>query len=190
MHSFDKKYKTLVVTSANPGEGKTTVSSNLALVLSQGEKKVLLIDCDMRRPSIHKRFKSTNKNGITDLLVGNKNIGSVINKFSNNLDVITSGSIPPNPAEMLDSKAMTMFIDSMKSEYDYIVIDTPPVQAVADAQILSTKADGVLFVVKAEETKKDVVMDSISKLKNVNANIIGTILNGMQNKNEKYYYSY
>ena len=188
--SFDKKYKTLVVTSSKPGEGKTTVSSNLALVLSQGEKKVLLIDCDMRRPSIHKRFRSTNTDGITDLLVGKKNIGSVINKFSNNLDVITSGSIPPNPAEMLDSKEMTKFIDLVKSEYDYIIIDTPPIQAVADAQILSTKADGVLFVVKVEETKKDVVIDSISKLKKVNANIIGTVLNGMQNKNEKYYYSY
>ena len=188
--SFDKKYKTLVVTSANPGEGKTTVSSNLALVLSQGEKKILLIDCDMRKPSIHKRFRVTNTHGITDLLLGKKSIDSVINKFNNNLHIITSGKIPPNPAEMLDSKVMTKFLDAMKNEYDYIVIDTPPIQAAADAQILSTKTDGILVVVRAGETKKDIVIDSISKLKKVNANIIGTVLNGVENKNEKYYCNY
>ena len=188
--SFDKEYKTLVVTSANPGEGKTTVSSNLALVLSQGEKKILLIDCDMRRPSIHKRFRVTNTHGITDLLLGKKSIDSVINKFNNNLHIITSGKIPPNPAEMLDSKVMTKFLDAMKNEYDYIVIDTPPIQAAADAQILSTKTDGILVVVRAGETKKDIVIDSISKLKKVNANIIGTVLNGVENKNEKYYCNY
>ena len=188
--SFDKEYKTLVVTSANPGEGKTTVSSNLALVLSQGEKKILLIDCDMRRPSIHKRFRVTNTHGITDLLLGKKSIDSVINKFNNNLHIITSGKIPPNPADMLDSKVMTKFLDAMKNEYDYIVIDTPPIQAAADAQILSTKTDGILVVVRAGETKKDSVIDSISKLKKVNANIIGTVLNGVENKNEKYYCNY
>ena len=188
--SFDKEYKTLVVTSANPGEGKTTVSSNLALVLSQGEKKILLIDCDMRRPSIHKRFRVTNTHGITDLLLGKKSIDSVINKFNNNLHIITSGKIPPNPADMLDSKVMTKFLDAMKNEYDYIVIDTPPIQAAADAQILSTKTDGILVVVRAGESKKDIVIDSISKLKKVNANIIGTVLNGVENKNEKYYCNY
>ena len=188
--SFDKEYKTLVVTSANMGEGKTTVSSNLALVLSQGEKKILLIDCDMRKPSIHKRFRVTNTHGITDLLLGKKSIDSVINKFNNNLHIITSGKIPPNPAEMLDSKVMTKFLDAMKNEYDYIVIDTPPIQAAADAQILSTKTDGILVVVRAGETKKDSVIDSISKLKKVNANIIGTVLNGVENKNEKYYCNY
>ena len=188
--SFDKEYKTLVVTSANMGEGKTTVSSNLALVLSQGEKKILLIDCDMRKPSIHKRFRVTNTHGITDLLLGKKSIDSVINKFNNNLHIITSGKIPPNPAEMLDSKVMTKFLDAMKNEYDYIVIDTPPIQAAADAQILSTKTDGILVVVRAGESKKDIVIDSISKLKKVNANIIGTVLNGVENKNEKYYCNY
>ena len=91
---------------------------------------------------------------------------------------------------MLDSKVMTKFLDAMKNEYDYIVIDTPPIQAAADAQILSTKTDGILVVVRAGETKKDIVIDSISKLKKVNANIIGTVLNGVENKNEKYYYNY
>ena len=166
--SFDKKYQTLVVTSANPGEGKSTVSGNLALVLAQGESKVLLVDCDMRRPSVHKKFRISNTYGISDLLVGNKKMESVAHKYNDNLTIVPSGKIPPNPAEMLGSKAMTAFLEEMKKHFDYIVLDTPPLQAVADAQILSTKVDGSLIVVRAGVTKKDAGHDAVSIINKVN----------------------
>ena len=188
--SFDNKYQTLVVTSANPGEGKTTVAGNLALALAQGESKVLLVDCDMRRPSIHKTFKISNTYGISDLLVGNKKMESVAHKYNDNLTIVPSGKIPPNPAEMLGSKAMTAFLEEMKKHFDYIVLDTPPLQAVTDAQILSTKVDGSLIVVRAGVTKKDAVHNAVSIINKVNGNIIGTVLNAADNSKDKYYYYY
>ena len=188
--SFDNKYQTLVVTSANPGEGKTTVAGNLALALAQGESKVLLVDCDMRRPSVHKKFRISNTYGISDLLVGNKKMESVAHKYNDNLTIVPSGKIPPNPAEMLGSKAMTAFLEEMKKHFDYIVLDTPPLQAVADAQILSTKVDGSLIVVRAGVTKKDAVHNAVSIINKVNGNIIGTVLNAADNSKDKYYYYY
>lgn len=188
--SFDNKYQTLVITSSNPGEGKTTVSGNLALVLAQGESKVLLVDCDMRRPSLHKRFKISNTYGISDLLVGKQKFEEAAYKYNDNLTVLPGGKIPPNPAEMLASKAMTAFLEEMKKHFDYIVLDTPPLQAVSDAQILSTKADGTLIVVRAGVTKKDAVQNSVSIIKKVNGNIIGTVLNAAEHKKDRYYYYY
>ena len=188
--SFDNKYQTLVVTSANPGEGKTTVAGNLALALAQGESKVLLVDCDMRRPSIHKTFKISNTYGISDLLVGNKKLESVANKYNDNLSIVPAGKIPPNPAEMLASKAMTAFLEEMKNYFDYIVLDTPPLRAVTDAQVLSTKVDGSLIVVRAGVTKKDAVHNAVSIINKVNGTIIGTVLNGADNSKDKYYYYY
>lgn len=188
--SFDKKYQTLLITSSNPGEGKTTVAGNLALVLAQGESKVLLVDCDMRRPSLHKKFKISNTYGISDLLVGKQKFEEAAYKYNDNLTVLPGGKIPPNPAEMLSSKAMTAFLEEMKKHFDYIVLDTPPLQAVSDAQILSTKVDGSIIVVRAGVTKKDVVQNSVSIIKKVNGNIIGTVLNAAEYKKDKYYYYY
>ena len=188
--SFDKKYQTLVVTSANPGEGKTTVAGNLALVLAQGESKVLLIDCDMRRSSLHKRFRISNTYGISDLLVGKQKFEEASYKYNDNLTILPGGKIPPNPAEMLASKAMTAFLEEMKKHFDYIVLDTPPLQAVSDAQILSTKVDGSIIVVRAGVTKKDAVNNAVSIIKKVNGDIIGTVLNAAEYKKDKYYYYY
>lgn len=188
--SFDKEYKTIVVTSANPGEGKSTTAGNLALTLAEGEAKVLLVDCDMRKPSMHKNFRVTNTYGISDVLLQRQKVMDVAHVYNKNLSIITAGKIPPNPAEMLASKAMTLFLKEMKEHFDYIVLDTPPVQAVADAQILSTKVDGTLVVVRAGVTKKDDVHNSVSSLKKVNANIIGTVLHAVDNSKNKYYYYY
>lgn len=188
--SFDKEYKTILVTSANPGEGKSTTAGNLALTLAEGEARVLLVDCDMRKPSVHKNFRVTNTYGISDVLLQRKKVMDVAHKYNDSLYVITSGKIPPNPAEMLASKAMTLFLEEMKEHFDYIVLDTPPVQAVADSQILATKVDGTLFVVRAGVTKKDEVQSAISALKKVNANIIGTVLHAIDNSTNKYYYYY
>lgn len=188
--SFDKKYKTIAITSANPGEGKSTTAGNLALTLAEGDAKVLLVDCDMRKPAMHKSFRITNTYGISDVLLQRQKVMDVAHQYNKNLSIITAGKIPPNPIEMLSSKAMTLFLEEMKNHFDYVVLDTPPLNAVADAQILSTKVDGTLVVVRASVTKKDDVHNSIDVLKKVNANIIGTVLHAVDNSRNKYYYYY
>ena len=188
--SFDKEYRTILVTSSEPGEGKSTTVGNLALSLAHGDKKVLVIDCDLRKPSIHKKFKISNAVGLSDVIVGKKDLNNVLNKYNKNLFILTSGKIPPNPSEMLSSKTMTLLLEKLKETYDYIILDTPPVQAVTDAQVLSAKSDGTIIVVKAGKTKKDSVNSSLGLLKKVNANIIGTVLNSVDNSRNKYYYYY
>lgn len=188
--SIDEKFRVIVVTSSEPAEGKSTTAGNLALVLAQSGKHVLLVDCDMRKPSIHKKFKISNMAGLSDLLINKNVMEEVVYKFNDNLDIVTSGSIPPNPSEMLASKRMEKYLEAMKEQYDYIVLDTPPLRAVTDAQILSIKADGTVLVVKAEATKRESVLNSINLLKKVNGTIIGTVLNAVDNKKSKYYYYY
>lgn len=186
--AFDKEYKVIVVTSSVPSEGKSITAGNLALALAQSDKKVLLVDCDIRRPSIHKKFKISNVLGISDLLLDKGTMESVATNYIDNLTIITSGKIPPNPAEMLASKVMTQFLQEMRDHFDYIILDTPPLQAVTDAQILATKADGVLLVVRSNSTKKDDVEDAVDLINKVNGKIIGTVLNGVDNIHKKYYY--
>lgn len=188
--SFDKEYRAIVVTSSDPGEGKSTTAGNLALCLAQGDKKVILVDCDLRKPSIHKKFKISNIVGLSDVIVGKESLENAVHRYNKNMTVLTSGKIPPNPSEMLSSKTMSKLIEHLKDEYDYVILDTPPVQAVTDSQILSTKVDGTILVVRADKTKKDGVQNAISLLKKVNANIIGTVLNGVDTSRNKYYYYY
>lgn len=186
--SFDDEYRVIVVTSSVPGEGKSTTSGNLAIALAQSGNSVLLVDCDMRKPSIHKKFKISNAAGTAELLLRKKLFEEVANKYNENLTIITAGKIPPNPSEMLASRAMTAFIEEMKKEFKYIILDTPPLQAVTDAQVLSTKADGVLLVVRAGSTKREMVFNSVDLIKKVQGKVIGTVLNGVENKKNNYYY--
>ena len=186
--SFDDEYRVIVVTSSVPGEGKSTTSGNLAIALAQSGNSVLLVDCDMRKPSIHKKFKISNAAGTAELLLRKKSFEEVVNDYNENLTIITAGKIPPNPSEMLASRAMTAFIKEMKNEFKYIILDTPPLQAVTDAQVLSTKADGVLLVVRAGSTKKELVSNSVDLINKVHGKVIGTVLNGVENKKNNYYY--
>lgn len=186
--SFDDEYRVIVVTSSVPGEGKSTTSGNLAIALAQSGNSVLLVDCDMRKPSIHKKFKISNAAGTAELLLRKKSFEEVANKYNENLTIITAGKIPPNPSEMLASRAMTAFIEEMKKEFKYIILDTPPLQAVTDAQVLSTKADGVLLIVRAGSTKREMVFNSVDLIKKVQGKVIGTVLNGVENKKNNYYY--
>ena len=186
--SFDDEYRVIVVTSSVPGEGKSTTSGNLAIALAQSGNSVLLVDCDMRKPSIHKKFKISNAAGTAELLLRKKLFEEVANKYNENLTIITAGKIPPNPSEMLASRAMTAFIEEMKKEFKYIILDTPPLQAVTDAQVLSTKADGVLLVVRAGSTKREMVLNSVDSINKVHGKVIGTVLNGVENKKNNYYY--
>lgn len=188
--SFDVEVKTIVITSSEPGEGKSTTAGNLALSFAQAEKKTIIVDCDLRKPSLHKKFKISNISGLSDVLIGREKLETAIHKHNNKLDILVSGKIPPNPSEMLGSKAMTRLIEVLKENYDMVILDTAPLQAVTDAQILSTKADGVILVVRAESTKKESVIQAKSLLEKVGANILGTVLNGVENSRKKYYYYY
>ncbi len=188
--SFDNEYRVIVITSSEPGEGKSTTAGNLALCMAQGEKKVILIDCDLRKPSLHKKFKVSNLVGLSDVIVGKSDLTTATHRYNKNLVLLTSGKIPPNPSEMLSSKTMEKLLKALKESFDYIILDTPPVQAVTDSQILSTKADGTILVVKAEKTKKESVVNAINLLKKVNSNIIGTVLNEIDISRNKYYYYY
>lgn len=188
--SFDKEIKAIVVTSSEPGEGKSTTAGNLALSFSQGEKSVIIIDCDLRKPSLHRKFKISNMIGLSDVLIGKEKISEAIHEHTDNLHILTSGKLPPNPSEMLGSKAMERLLEVLKTKYDIIILDSAPLQAVTDAQILSTKVDGTVLVVRAEKTKKESVQQAKSLLDKVGANILGTVLNGVENSRKKYYYYY
>lgn len=188
--SFDKEIRTITITSAEPSEGKSTVSGNLALSFAQNDKKVILLDCDLRKPSVHKNFRISNIKGLSEVLLGKVDINEAIQKRNDNLDVLTSGKIPPNPSEMLSSMAMTNLIEGLKENYDVIILDTAPLKAVTDAQILSTKVDGTILVTRAERTKREAVIEAKSLLEKVGANIIGTVLHAVENNKNKYYYYY
>lgn len=188
--SFDKEIKRILVTSAEPGEGKSITSGNLALAFAHDEKKVILIDCDLRRPSLYKKFRISNNRGLSDVIIDRDKLNKCIQKRTEYLDILTAGKIPPNPSEMLGSKAMTGLLDELSNIYDVIILDSPPVLAVTDAQILSTKTDGTILVVRGEKTKKDTVLAAKGVLNKVNANILGTVLNGGSKNKDSYYYHY
>ena len=188
--SIDKKLKTIVVTSSEPGEGKSTVCSNLGYILAEGEKKVLILDSDLRKPSLHRKFRVSNEVGLTDLLVGKVKFSEVIKNIDENLDLITSGQKTPNPAEMVASETMGKLINKFKESYDYILIDTPPVLSINDARILATKCDGAIYVIKAGKTKNHIILNGYKELEKVKANLVGSVVNGVKDSNDKYYYYY
>ena len=190
--SFDKNAQAIIVTSSQPGEGKSTISGNLALSMAQDGKKTILIDCDLRKPTVHKKFGITNSSGLSEVIVGKVDLKDAMKEFNKNLTIITSGKIPPNPSEMLGSNNMQRFLNELKRHYDCIILDTPPVLAVTDAQILSRNVDGMILVIRAGRTKKEIVIKAKKQIENVGGKIIGTILNAVDSKNGRnnYYYYY
>lgn len=189
--SVDKTKKTILVTSAEPSDGKSTTAMNLALTYAQEEgKKILLLDCDLRRPRVHKNFRLSNIKGLTDLLVEGGEVKEFVQRYTESLDILTTGKIAPNPAEMLASARMEEVLEKLKEQYDCIIIDSPPVMAVADSLILAPRVDGVLLVVRYEKTKGKLLLESKKKLDSVGANIIGATITGVKGKGEGYYYYY
>jgi capsular exopolysaccharide synthesis family protein len=184
--SIDKKLKSIVITSAEEEEGKSTVAGNLALSFAESNNSVILIDCDLRKPSIHKKFKLTNMAGLSDVLIGKELLDECIVKYNSKLHILPSGTLPPNPSEMINSNLMNTLLEFLKTRYDLIILDTTPIIAVADAQILSAKADGTIVVVRAMRTKCESIIETKNILNKVGANIIGTILNGVDNSSRKY----
>ncbi|MFQ7596841.1 CpsD/CapB family tyrosine-protein kinase [uncultured Clostridium sp.] len=188
--SVDKPIKTIVVTSSIPGEGKSTISGNLAITLSQSGARVLLIDCDLRKPSIHKKFRVVNDLGLTDILVDKCSLKDVIKKIDEYLFMITAGTIPPNPSEIVGSNSMEDLIKELSLSFDYIVMDTPPVIPVTDPLLLAAKSDATIIVVRARKTKEKIIRQAYDELIKVNSNIIGSILNDSETKTNNSYYEY
>ena len=189
--SIDKPIKTIVITSSLIGEGKSTVVGNLAYSLNQDGSRVLVIDCDLRKPSIHENFLLSNEKGLVDVLVGKSDLKSVTKKIEDSLFLITAGTIPPNPSEILGSKEMEDLIKELSINFDYIILDTTPILPVSDTLLLASKADATLIVVKARKTKEKVVKESYDQLVEAKANVIGTILNESDKSlDNKYYGNY
>nr|WP_081412780.1 CpsD/CapB family tyrosine-protein kinase [Fictibacillus gelatini] len=189
--SVDGEFKTLMVTSAGPSEGKSTTAANIAVVFAQQGKSVLLVDADLRKPTVHYTFQVSNIFGLTNVLTRQKSLKEAIQPTNvPDLDVLPSGPIPPNPSELLNSKTMDAVLEEMIAEYDYIIFDTPPVLAVTDAQVLSHRCDGTLLVVTSGRTGKDPAVKAKELLQTAGAKIVGVVLNGKEMGKQSYYYYY
>ncbi|WP_197046708.1 CpsD/CapB family tyrosine-protein kinase [Oceanobacillus salinisoli] len=189
--SVDEELQTIMVTSSGPSEGKSMTTANLAIVYAQQGKKVLLVDGDLRKPTVHYTFRLDNLRGMSNVLFGESSLtDTVVPTDVENLDVISCGPIPPNPSELLASKKMLQMVEEARQAYDIILFDTPPVLAVTDAQILSNICDGAILVVRSKQTEIEAAQKSIEALRSVNAKILGTVLNGKDRKEANYYYYY
>ena len=186
-----KQLKTLVFTSAIPGEGKSTTVANLAIAMGQDDKKILLIDCDMRKPVVHRRFGLLNR-GLSNCFAEDLPLKEVIQAdVFPNLDVVTSGPVPPNPAELLGSKKMKDLLQEAAETYDYVFLDMPPVLAVTDAALMSSRVDGTVIILGSGDIGPDEGKQAKELLEKVHANILGVILNKVpQHHKSGYYYYY
>ncbi len=189
--NVDQTMRTILVTSTSPGEGKTTTLTNLAVAMAQDGKKVLVIDCDMRKPRIHKAFEISNQKGLSDILMKRCDVTEAIVRLEDvGLDVIPAGIIPDNPSELLNSASMKNFIENVRSIYEYVFVDTPPVIPVTDAMIMSRYIDGVVLVISHGNTQIDMAKNAVEQLRSVKANILGVTLNRIPVTDSKAYYNY
>ena len=194
LYSSDKELKSVLVSSAGPGEGKTTTVANLAITYANLGKKTLLVDTDLRRPVIHKVFRGKKEPGVTNFLANQTdNIESLVkNTDIDNLSIITSGIIPPNPSEMLGSNRMVELVRRLNEEYDIVLYDSPPLVAVTDANMISKEIDRIVLIVKVGQTDKKAFHHTITNLKNIEAPLGGIIMNAVTSKSSygSYYYYY
>ncbi len=192
LSSADNPPRTIMVTSAKKSEGKTTLVSNLALTLAQASSKVIVIDADLRRPSLHTRFNiDPNNPGLVDYLTSLKPIEDVVHQTEvPTLHVISCGPLPPNPAELIGSKKMATLLSDLSEMYDYVLIDTPPVLPVTDAVMLSRSVDGVALVVRGQSTLTPLARDAVNRIKGAGANLLGVVLNDVNIKSGDYQYYY
>ena len=191
--NLDKPLKTILVTSPIPEAGKSSVSINLALTMAQDKYKVILVDADLRKPTIHKIFQQDNKTGLTNILVEDKKIKEVMRKMSDvdpNLYFIPSGPIPPNPSELLGSNKMKELLKELQEQADFIIFDSSPVIAVTDALVLATQVDGVVLVLDFGEVPREAAKQTKELLEKVKANILGVVLNKIDMEKERQYYPY
>lgn len=186
-----KELQTIALTSCTPNEGKSTTIANLAVVLTQAGKSVLLIDCDMRNPTVHKNFNLSNKVGLSSCISMGTALSDAVQKTSiEGLYALTGGVIPPNPSELLGSEQMKNVLQRAKEQYDYVLIDTPPVMPVTDALIVSRFVDGMILVIASAEVKVEMARDVKNQLVNAGANILGVVLNKVRSEHHGYGYGY
>jgi len=184
------KLKTIMFTSAGPGEGKSTTVANTAVALAQSGKKVILMDCDFRKPVQHKIFGKKNR-GLTNVLVEEVKIEDFLQKTEiENLRILTGGPIPPNPSELLGSNKMQEVLDYLKSQADYLIIDVPPVVAVTDACVLAAKVDGITLVVNFGTIRPEIAKKAKNLLLKANGHVLGVIINRVEIEEEDSYYYY
>jgi len=176
----------LMVTSADSGEGKTTTACNLAAVMAQAGRRVLLLDADLRRPSVHHSFGLSNRTGLSSLLIREVEVVDAVQEALVGLDVIPSGPVPPNPAEMLGSVRMQELLIELKGRYEVVIVDTPPLLPVTDAQVLAAAADGVLLVLRSGRVHRDHARRAKTLLEQAGANVVGAVLNGQRQRGARY----
>jgi polysaccharide biosynthesis transport protein len=187
----DKPHRTLLVTSAAPSEGKTTVACSIAISMAQSGQRVCLVDCDLRRPKLHRLFGRTGDLGLTNVLVGDATVDDVAQLTQiENLYCIPAGPTPPNPADLLHSERFRAFIEELSQRFDRVVIDSPPVAAVADSAIISTLVDGCVFVIRAFSTTRQLGKQGLRSLTDVDSPVLGVILNDVDLDKQQSYYQY
>ncbi len=185
----DKGSRIIVVTSTAPGEGKTLTSLNLALTLASGDNKVLMIDADLRRPQAHTLLKVARRPGLADVLVGQAKPSDAIQRVGGtNLSVLCSGTHVPSPADLMTTQVLEGLFDGLRGFYNWIIVDTPPVAAVADALIVARCTDGVIVVAGAEMVPRSAVRHTLERVGETGARILGLVLNRAQLKRHSYYY--
>jgi len=190
--SADRPPKIILISSAGPSEGKTLTSTNLAITMAQAGSRVVIVDCDMRKPKVHKMFGIGRDKGMSSVLVSNEleNVlqDVIIHSEIPNLDVIPCGPIPPNPSEIIGSQKMSRIMEKLQEKYDRIIVDSPPITAVTDSTVLAKFVDGVMLVVHAGVTPRQVVKTGLEQIQGVDANILGAVLNDVDTGKESYYY--
>jgi len=187
--SVDKDLRSVVITSPSPEEGKSTVTANLAVVFAQQGKRVLLVDSDLRKPTVHYTFHIENHVGLTNVLTKQITLEKAVKTTrQENLWILTSGPIPPNPSELLGSSSMNALLEKAKNEYDLIIFDSSPVLAVTDAQVLSNLTDGVVLVISSGNTQKDSAKKAKELLESAKAKILGVVLNNKKEQDSQHYY--
>ncbi|CAM4139337.1 CpsD/CapB family tyrosine-protein kinase [Paenibacillus alkaliterrae] len=188
--TINDKLKIIMVTSSKPSEGKSITCANLAVTFAQANKRVLVIDADLRKPAQHHIFTISNQKGLTTALLGQKELQDVIQHTNTeNLSVLAAGPTPPNPSELLSSNRMEALLEKVRETYDVIIIDTPSIMLVTDAQLVASQSDGVVLVVDSGKIKKDAVLKAKAYLDHVNAKLIGVVLNNSSPKNLDSYYN-
>lgn len=189
--AVDEELRSMLVTSSSPSEGKSMTTANLAVVNAQQGKKVLLIDADMRKPTVHYTFRLDNLHGLSNILVGEGTLQTATFASDvDNLDILSSGPIPPNPSELLGSKRMARLLQEALEIYDLVIFDTPPVLAVTDAQILANLVDGTLLVIRSGQTHLEAATKAKEALMPAKARLLGTVLNDREKQASNYYYYY
>ena len=186
-----KELKTIAITSCTPNEGKSMTVANLAIVLTQAGKSVLIMDCDMRNPTVHKNFNLSNKVGLSSCISMGTAVADAVQETAiEGLDALTAGVIPPNPSELLGSERMQNILQRAKEEYDYVLIDTPPVLPVTDSLVLGSMVDGLILVIDSGEIKVEMAREVKNQLVHAGANILGVVLNKVRSEHHGYGYGY